>query len=454
METKSIVKKIRESFVIRDDAYAIQKNDGSYSCVKDSLTDEVINKHLKKEITIGAYQLDKSNNIKYICFDFDKDTKEDSEQAKKLFDSLKKEGYHPLLEDSGGGVYRRHVWLNIENMQSKDAREWAAGYCRKHEIEPSEFFPKQNSISEDGYGNFVKLPLSINKKTKKFCAILEGDIEHRDKIRYVSRIDENSVDNFSFFEWQTNVKQKQCESDQVLLYVLKNKIEKDCFRNNILFKNMAVLLVFSGLTPQRIIKIARIIVRNCPGTTLASFEGWLKKARSKEFTDFNKNELNAWIEKFNLPIKKYNNVENKELEIISIEDLLTSNIQPPEWLVEDILMKEGVTLIGGEAGCFKSFTGLHIMASLSEGDPVFGHFMCKKQKVLYIDEENGASTLKERLEKLKIGKCLKSPLQGGLSIFNEVKLDTYEGYERLDNAINKFKPDVIIVDSAVRVLTG
>ncbi|MDI6904764.1 MAG: DUF1882 domain-containing protein [Candidatus Bathyarchaeia archaeon] len=50
-------------WVSRHSAYAIQQPDGCYLKVDEPLTIEVIQKHLKGEITVGLYQLDRASQL-------------------------------------------------------------------------------------------------------------------------------------------------------------------------------------------------------------------------------------------------------------------------------------------------------------------------------------------------------------------------------------------------------
>ena len=69
-EVKSFSTLLREKFVNRCDCYCIQHRYG-YSRIDELLTDEKLRKHLSGEITVGSYQLDSNNRVKWLCFDFD-----------------------------------------------------------------------------------------------------------------------------------------------------------------------------------------------------------------------------------------------------------------------------------------------------------------------------------------------------------------------------------------------
>ena len=159
-------------FVNRDDCYALQQHKG-YIAKKESVTLELINQHLLGEITLGLYQLLK-NMVKWGCLDFDKDTWEDFENAKLLFNYLVKQGLNPLFEMSGGGKYRCHIWVFSDTTASK-MQEFLKNACNKTGIYPHEIFPKQNNLEEGKFGNLVKLPLGINRKTGKRSYFLDSN---------------------------------------------------------------------------------------------------------------------------------------------------------------------------------------------------------------------------------------------------------------------------------------
>lgn len=91
------------------------------------------------------------------------------------------------------------------------------------------------------------------------------------------------------------------KTDPYLLYTLQNKIESG-ERNNVLFKNLAIGLVKSGLSKPDIEKFAVRIAQSCPGKTKNEFMGWVDKALFGEVKDYNKSELLIWAAKYNHPI--------------------------------------------------------------------------------------------------------------------------------------------------------
>jgi (2Fe-2S) ferredoxin len=165
-----MIHEIRRLFVGRDDTYVLQNNDGTYKRIDEPLTDEVISKHLKGDITIGIYQHDLNSFIKWVCFDFD----ENKSDALKVFEYLKShEKYREacLLEDTGGRG--AHVWLFFESPIPASVGRYLANEIVERLKVKCEVFPKQDKISEKGFGNQVKLPLGLHRKYGRFSMFLD-----------------------------------------------------------------------------------------------------------------------------------------------------------------------------------------------------------------------------------------------------------------------------------------
>jgi len=169
MEIEEILMQL---FCIRMDCYAVQQEKG-YLAVKEPVTLELIKNHLLGTITIGFYQV-LGEMVKWGCDDFDKNTLEDFENAKKLFNYLKELDYHPLMEMSGGGEFKCHIWI-FGDAAAEDMEDFLEDACEKTQIFPHEIFPKQIKVVEGSFGNLVKLPLGIHKKTGKRSYFLDDN---------------------------------------------------------------------------------------------------------------------------------------------------------------------------------------------------------------------------------------------------------------------------------------
>ena len=180
------------------------------------LDDSAIRQHLKGIITLGAY-LVKEDSVKTLIFDFDAKRDETlgnlKAEVNKLIDALSFVGISSYVEFSGNKGY--HVWVFFSNpVKASISRRLATIAIEKAGLSPSEVevFPKQDQT--DSFGNLVKLPLGIHKKTGKRCEFLDGNFEPvSDQLQFLN--DVQTVDAASI---ETIVKQNHqvCEETRVV----------------------------------------------------------------------------------------------------------------------------------------------------------------------------------------------------------------------------------------------
>jgi predicted transcriptional regulator len=178
---KEVAKALYRFFVIRNDTYAVQKEDKSYARVSEPLTSELIEKeHLEGRITVGTYNLNKENRVKWLCFDIDPKNAQENplEISMKLYRKCA-ELFHAksvLLEASRYNDPSFHVWVFFE----PEIPAYAARFLGNRVLEKCgnpnvELFPKQDEIEEDGFGNLMKIPLGLHQQEKKWSCFLNPD---------------------------------------------------------------------------------------------------------------------------------------------------------------------------------------------------------------------------------------------------------------------------------------
>ena len=215
-------------FVNRVDCYCRQNRDGSYTKISEPLTERILERHLKGEITTASYQLDASNLVKWACFDLDPEKLGDpAETAKEVLAVLlekKKEedGTETprvwpssiILEASRYPDQSYHVWLLfLLPVKAKVARWLALRTLELANMNPKtvEVFPKQDEITSDRpFGNFVKLPLGKHQVAEKWSRILDlttfeplpmEEIKHKHGLSF----SENDIVKLESFETKRNV---------------------------------------------------------------------------------------------------------------------------------------------------------------------------------------------------------------------------------------------------------
>jgi hypothetical protein len=149
------------------------------------LTDERLRNHLIGKITLGAYQL-KGEQVKWLCLDFDAPEENCRQNARDMarmtwaaVDHLSIAAY---LEDSGNKG--NHLWLFFEEPVSAVIAQGLGkallAHTQNEDVEfigvEVEVFPKQTKLDgPDDYGNLVKVPFGVHKKSGRRCVFIDSD---------------------------------------------------------------------------------------------------------------------------------------------------------------------------------------------------------------------------------------------------------------------------------------
>ena len=191
--TADLISILKDLFVNRTDCYCKQLKQGGYSKIPQPLTDEVLQQHLDGKTTVGSYQLDLNNLVKWLCLDLDPEKlTAPQETAKAILTVMRTK-----VEDSDGNENPRiwnhsiileasrypdksyHIWvLFMVPVKAKVARWIALRILEMVKLNPKqiEVFPKQNEITpEHPYGNFVKLPFGKHQVEQKYSRMLDLD---------------------------------------------------------------------------------------------------------------------------------------------------------------------------------------------------------------------------------------------------------------------------------------
>jgi len=184
-------------FVNRRDAYALQQKNGAYYRVEEPISTDVIKKHLTGEHTIGVYQLDHDETVKWFCINIDLQLTDNhiiecanetntmfKEMINNLFERFKYYGIPISLEYNGNQGYNIWAFLN-QKVSDHMAFEVCFRLVKKALYMPYKPYtalceqititisPKHISHSDQyHYNNIVMLPLGIHRITNQrsyFC---------------------------------------------------------------------------------------------------------------------------------------------------------------------------------------------------------------------------------------------------------------------------------------------
>jgi|GEM_PF-682074 len=146
---------------------------------------------------------------------------------------------------------------------------------------------------------------------------------------------------------------------------------------------------------------------------------------------------------YQLPIIDLDGDEN-ELAPIKFEELMSYNFPDSEWLVENLIPAESVSVISGYPGSYKTWLLLDLAIRVAKGEKFLNQFQARKAKVLYIDEENDLRLFKERVKALCDDKSL------------DIEFLSQKGFklkksQQIVNYCLKNNIKVVLMDSLIRL---
>jgi hypothetical protein len=151
---------LAQRFVQRWDLHARQIDDGSYVCVHEPLNVGHLFAHLRGDITLGAYLLDRESRARFLVLDAD--DAQAWERLRHLARALADEDVPSYLEKSRRGG---HLWLFLaQAMDGQEVRAFGQGLLAAHEIEGVELYPKQDRLA-DGPGSLIRMPFGVHRLT-------------------------------------------------------------------------------------------------------------------------------------------------------------------------------------------------------------------------------------------------------------------------------------------------
>lgn len=339
---------LEKLFVNRSDVYAQaylskDKKRMSYAKKEGLIDKALIEEHINANITLGAYQLN-GNCVKWGCADFDANTKEDFENAKKLYSKARELGFKPLLEMSGGGEFKCHIWFFCDSKtEAKDMKFFLEDLCEKAGIKPHEIFPKQLSSDKTlPYGNLVKLPLAFHLVTQKFSYFL-NDFEPVINVEGIEELLQFHIDNPDIIP-KTIIKEKtikQYSSDEIKAKPTKydgffnfaltnelpsgktaegNEYQKITGVNDNILKNLAIWFFQKGYTLEQLEQEVKPIY-DAKGWAFTDLKGWFKKAQKGEITEISKGELIQWCKTYSPQLLEFlKTPEEEKIKSFLIED--------------------------------------------------------------------------------------------------------------------------------------
>jgi hypothetical protein len=182
-----------------------------------SLTDDVVQAHLKGEITIGVYPLLRDETCWFLAADFDKTTWQQDCQA--FLETCREWNVPASVERSRSGK-GGHIWIFFDSVISALlARKLGCALLtrtmeRRHQIgldSYDRFFPNQDTMPKGGFGNLIALPLQKESREQGNSVFLDGQLEpYADQWKFLS-----SIERLSSAKAEVIVEEAQQKGDLV-----------------------------------------------------------------------------------------------------------------------------------------------------------------------------------------------------------------------------------------------
>ena len=227
----------------------------------------------------------------------------------KAQQKLKQDDCSFVVYDHNGKSPHIHIDIpELKDLNEDDRVEYKKEFTKKYSCSSNidlSLTSKRKLIAKEGIIHYKKY---LQEEGTEDYSIKEevsrNNKESTNKIdkSIIQKINNNNNNNFTSAQ---EVYDNDSKKDDILEYILNNKIPKGMDRNNQLFSHIACLLV--SKYPHKIEEHSKQIIGNCPEESVKGFKGWIDKAIKENwsFSNSNKKAINNWIKKHKLSIPLY-----------------------------------------------------------------------------------------------------------------------------------------------------
>jgi len=138
------------------------------------------------------------------------------------------------------------------------------------------------------------------------------------------------------------------------------------------------------------------------------------------------------------------------LEMLSLKELSEKEFPPEEYLVDKLIIRNGINAISGKPKIGKSFLSLYLAICVASGKKFLGEFEVSQGNVLIITKEDPPNLIKKRIKILSANFSLEVYFYTAPDLF----LDTDKYIEALTKFIKERGIKLIIIDSFRRIFRG
>jgi hypothetical protein len=382
METR-----ILELFSGSDTHYADLGTDGATPRpVAGRVTPETLREHLEQRHCYGFYLMHSDSTVSCAAIDIDNhggDNPAWLEQVRSVYHEMLKRDLSVLIERSQSGV-GAHLWVCFSEPVPAVAVRRLLYECLSAADVPAEVYPKQDTLSGRRLGNLIRYPLwgqsafiSVLGVELDTEAVLEGLTQ--EKLERNAEVVRNayhaitdgdvSVDNVSLSGGRIP------EAVQALLD-----------RNTSLRRRWLGVTDGMADTSRSAVaqSIANALIKHyiSPQEVLAALKAWgaqngLDKVNRTDW-------MNSLLASAYSYVRKEYTPEEAGLEWVDDDGVI--RIDPPEWLVKDVLLESTLAMLWGKYGSYKTFVALDWCLSVAANKPWLGQSVLSGQSVYVIGE--------------------------------------------------------------------
>ena len=138
-------------------------------------------------------------------------------------------------------------------------------------------------------------------------------------------------------------------------------------------------------------------------------------------------------------------MDNTTVDVVIATDVKHLPIRDAEYIIEDLIPEGGVNFIAGKSGTYKSITSIHFAHCVATGTKLFNRYKVKKQKVLYVNEENQWPIFKPMVRMVQKGMKMTEFPDLFFCTFQEMSLD-------MNNLDGRAKLEKVLIETGVKVV--
>lgn len=141
------------------------------------------------------------------------------------------------------------------------------------------------------------------------------------------------------------------------------------------------------------------------------------------------------------------------LEVLPVAHIPPEPLDRPPWLIDQLWARQAVGIIGGAPKCCKTYLALEFALAVASGRPCLGRFdVLDPGPVLVFAAEDAPLQLRDRIAGLTKARGADfNSLQIFLILAQQLRLDLPYDLTRLAQAIEKYRPRLLILDPFVRL---